>query len=128
MTFLKIEVNTEKYNIGGYDPDDSWSRDSYDGGAWVESVQLADKDGYNHWDTIEDVSVGDFVWVVLAVYSTGDSFGKDGGQCEIFLVTKNREEAYAKKEFLEQVEDYSVPWFGYFESLQEIKITGHNVE
>ncbi len=128
MTYILVEVGCESFNTGGQTDDDEWSRDSSVGDAWVDSVYLVDKAGYQVWDTIEDVELGDIVYVVLAVYGTGDSFGSDGGQHEVFLVTKDQEEAELKKLTLENTTDYSVPWNGYFEWLQEIKISSHVVQ
>lgn len=126
MAWLRVEIGGYQNNIGG-ETEDPWSRDSYDGDAWVENVYLAEKDGYNHWE-VEDAKQDDIVYAVLAVYGTGDSFGSTGGQSELFLVTKDKQEAEAKLKYLESVTDLSVPWNGYFEWLQEIKLSEHIIE
>jgi hypothetical protein len=87
---IDLEVSTHGWSTGGYDPEDSWSRDSTDG-TW--SI-----DGYRE----STGKYGDFVYVgstdlpvyVIAVgYSTGDSFGRDGGQYEILAATNDEEKA-----------------------------------
>ena len=127
MTFIKVEVNSVSENEGGFDENYKWSRDSTSGDAWVESVSVADKRAYDVWETEEEIISGDTVFVVLAVFGTGDSFGSDGGQSEVFLVTKDEQTAKDKIKYLEGVTDYSVPWNGYFEWLQEIKLSSHVV-
>jgi hypothetical protein len=127
MSFIRIDINSTYECLGGYDENDSWSRDSSSGDAEVVGVSVADKRAYDVWETKEEITNGDTVYIVLAVYGTGDSFGSDGGQSEVFLVTKDEQKAKDKIKYLEGVTDYSVPWNGYFEWLQEIKLSTHVV-
>jgi len=72
-----------------------------------------------------DVVRGQTVYIVLARYSTGDSFGNSEGHGCIVGIYKNEKDAQAiidsvsDETYYEKVEKYP-PWKGYFESLQDI--------
>lgn len=38
MTFIKFEVDAHYWSVGGYDPEDEWSRDSTDGDVSVRGA------------------------------------------------------------------------------------------
>lgn len=132
MTYLKFEVDQRSWNVGGHDPDDEWSRDSYDGEASVVSAQLAKVDGYDTLGTEHNFNVGDVCYLVWAQYSTGDTFGRDGGKYELLEVWPTREKAEERKKFYEELTDERsldvgqaigyVPWLGYFESLDYVEV------
>ncbi len=119
--YLKFSVHVHTWVTHEADSDDEWDRDSTDGVVTVTKCHLARKDGYNHLGIEFDVDVGDTIWLVWAQYSTGDSFGCDGGQYELCSVHKSKHEADAEIERLGKLNDYSVPWSGYFECLDFIK-------
>lgn len=129
-TFIKFEVNQRSWSTGGYDPEDSWSRDSTDGTVDIRGAVKVKEDGYDTLAIEKDVSVGDVVCLVWAQYSTGDSFGRDGGQYELLEVVADRAEAEGRKHHYENVkhdgtygaEGAYLPWFGYFESLDGIYV------
>lgn len=132
MVYLKFEVDQHSWNIGGHDPDDEWSRDSYDGSVSVTGVQLSKVDGYDTLGSEYNYGVGDVCYLVWAQYSTGDTFGRNGGQYELLEVLPTREEAEDRKKFYENLTDLesenvgqaigSVPWLGYFESLDFVEV------
>lgn len=150
MTTTGLKVLIDKYynNRGGYDPDDSWSRDSghYDNtfcGAYSmkSPAALAEsiKSGYIEDPDVvvgADVNVGDAVYIVWAEYGTGDSFGHDGGNVEFIAGFIDENNANECADMLRRVEDYSYtltledgsthdmhcPWVGYFESLERINV------
>lgn len=126
-------------NIGGLDPEDSWSRDSHDGDYWVRSVHLTG----GMRDEVESPEgelflVGDTVHVAYVVYTTGDTFGSDGGNSSVLVATKYIEVAGAAVEWAKSVKDYygackepwakgmeNPPypsWVGYFEHLDDVRI------
>ena len=94
---MKLYIDHDTYvdNLGGYDPDDSWSRDSTSSSHDVRSISLSEKGGY------EDIEVGDHfaefvgkrVWLVWSVSSSGDSFGHDNGHYIDFIDVFTSEEA-----------------------------------
>lgn len=132
--YIKFNVDVRTWNVGGEDPDDEWSRDSYDGEASVHGAKLVKEDGYDTLGTEHDFKVGDVCYLVWAQYSTGDTFGRDGGQYELLEVFPNREEAEARKKIYEGLTDNRsedvgqaigyVPWLGYFESLDFVAVEG----
>ena len=79
MSVIKFDVRVSTHNVGGLDPDDVWSRDSTEGSVDVVGARLEAKDGYDCLFTDKEVAPGATVWLVWAEYTTGDSFGSDGG-------------------------------------------------
>lgn len=107
------------------DPYDDWDR----GNTLTEwsfgelSTSECDNLWYERFPVDFDVKVGDILHVVVAVWSTGDSFGNDIGRCsEVFGIFRERSEAIRFKEKLENGEVEYVPWNGYFESLDYISV------
>jgi hypothetical protein len=97
---------------------------------------------------MHDLQVGDIAFLVWADWSTGDSFGHgDRSNVESFGLFKNEADAYALQDALEHakedannpswdarhkftwtssegqvVESGFLPWFGYFESLDNVYV------
>lgn len=98
----------------------------------IRGAKLVKEDGYDVMGINANVKVGDVAYLVWAQYSTGDSFGRDGGQYTLLDVALTREEAeVAKKFYDEATHDGSygakapyLPWFGYFESLDFVRVDG----
>lgn len=90
--------------------------------------------GSESFETDFDVNDGDKIYVVVAVWSTGDSFSHHSqGESEIFGVFKTEEEADNFKTYFETVstDNYYVdwggrkihlPWYGYFEHLDYVEV------
>jgi hypothetical protein len=124
ISYIKFDVAENRYSTGGYDPKDSWSRDSTDANPQVSSAQRVGEDNHDVLGIEADIQIGQVVYLVWAQYSTGDSFGNDGGQYELLEVCLTREAAEDRKEHYEGVTDFSVPWSGYFEHLDFVKVQG----
>lgn len=125
MKYLKFSVAQRFYNEGGNNSEDSWSRDSYSGDANIDDVFLSEKESCDCYPNDEQLIYGDTVHVLMAVYTTGDSFGHDGGQYEVLFASGDINKVNEKKEFYKNVTDFSVPWNGYFENLDDLKISTH---
>lgn len=126
-TYIKFDVQVETYNIGGYDPEDSWSRDSTEGSCYVTGATIVEKDGYDTLGVEEDISRGDTIYLVWAEYTTGDSFGSDGGNYELLEVFIDKQMAWDRVSYWENISDYSVPWNGYFEYLDGVRVSALEV-
>lgn len=140
---MKLYVESTKYtdNVGGYDPEDDWSRDSTSTRWSFGSVKVL-REGMREDVTIECEDFNELteVFVTVAVWSTGDSLGWDSGYCaEAFSVHKSYEDAKKAVSIMENAkgvldrpkggydlgDGYTlayVPWDGYFESLNYIEI------
>lgn len=127
MAYLKFDVEVNNWVTHEADPEDRWDRDSTDGSVEVLRCHLSREDCYNALPAAFEVKVGDTAWLVWAQYSTGDSFGRDGGQYELCGVFGSEAAAKAEEERLQKVNDYSVPWNGYFENLDFIKVQSFEV-
>lgn len=110
-----------RYSTGGYDPTDSWSRDSTDG-----SVSGAELSEHRDYDGFEVEGSGPFYAVVVG-YMTGDTFGSDFTACVPFA-SSDKEEAnkWAERVYESGVynddRSYYWPWVGYFESLRSVEV------
>lgn len=87
-----------------------------------------------------DLKAGDIAFVVVALYSTGGTFGRTEGNPSVLAVFKTAEEAIALKEFVaddyekyknRQSPDWTLnfegtevyaEWKGYFESLDAVYV------
>ena len=141
---LKIEFDRHEYITREADRDDVWDRDDTRTDWSATGIELVSRDK-DYFDVIAPfkVEIGDSLIVVYAIYSTGDSFGRDDGACkEIIDVFKSPDRAhgcvkaveatengyndYFNKEAVWIREDGSVgkldyaPWNGYFESLDGV--------
>ena len=95
-----------------------------------------------------EVSPGDNIWLVYAVYSTGDSFGHDDKNCIDFIsIHRDEETARNNAKILCKINgdefnydyqvpitmeggtklNYNPPWLGYFERLDYIDVQSFRV-
>jgi hypothetical protein len=142
MNKLYVESRSYTYSTGGYDPSDKWSRDSTSTDWEFGSVKPV-RGGAVYDITIDwdgEVDKGTKVFVTVAVWNTGDSFGNDDGYyAEAFSVHTEYDKAVKAREILEKAEGvldvsdkpydlgdgyklHYAPWKGYFESLGRIEI------
>lgn len=122
MTWLKFDVDTTTWVTREGDSEDEWDRDSTDGSVEILSCKLSDIDAYDSLPIDFSATVGDEIWLVWAKYSTGDSFGTDGGKYELCSVFQDEQSARKEEKRLEEVTDYSVPWTGFFEDLDYVTV------
>lgn len=140
-TYLSVNSSCHEYVTREGNREDPWDRDDTSCDWSFHDVSIVGSN--SSFDLIApfDLKSGDRVWVVLAVYSTGDSFGHDDRACceyiDVFLdenkaldcvraIEKtsgsrwddNTEYAskWVREDGSEGKLDY-VPWNGYFESL-----------
>lgn len=86
---------------------------------------------WESYDLDFEVGSGDTIWLVIAIWSTGDSFGYDeASSMDIMGGFKTKEEAEALADDLrgktepDYSKDYNewLPWHGYFDSLYAVKV------
>jgi hypothetical protein len=129
------------------DPEDRWDRASTYTSWRVEGVELSDSDKYQAMQVDFPVKIGDKVWALYAVYSTGDSFGHDDGR-NLELISFHKKESVARSNYETLIKrkpgdvkfsakiktdsgkqiDFYVPWDGYFESLDYLELESFKVE
>jgi hypothetical protein len=144
VTYLRVDSDKREWTTRTGDPDDRWDRDDTDASWSFNHVTIVEEK--DHWDIAVpfDIKKGDDVWVVAAIYSTGDSFGRDDRACCEYIdgfmdkfkarecrdiVDRSRkgwnDHTDKKVEWIR--EDGSegklgyVPWNGYFESLDQVE-------
>lgn len=126
------ESKTKKYSDDPYDY--SWNSDTdfealglyTDAGDWQETIELEDIDD-------PKVYVDRFFTLIVARYSTGDTFGHGTGKWDIvdcFLEDAERERTTLKylnmdkkdKALPEKYKNMYRPWDGYFERLEGFEV------
>jgi len=130
--FVEQDETFESTSDCEWDRPDTWTSWSFDNTATV-----ATEHEYDSWRNCLDFPVNDMgltnnqvVFVVVAVWSSGDSFAHDAGShAEIMGVFLNKNDA---KDFTLKLEtnnyikidgrEIHVPWDGYFESLDYISV------
>lgn len=144
--YFKVKTDGYIENIGGYDPDDEWSRDSTAGETYPVSLKEVSRNSY--FDLVVDApkDTTEF-YIVYVQYKTGDSFGRDGGQLECVSLHTDKTIAEQNKDRIQQhhstdgkkfgasqYPNFSVvlltdsgkefqvhtPWNGYFEQIDDV--------
>jgi len=145
MKNVRVSVETVSFVTEEADPDDSWDRDNTDQqitGWSAEVVDLSKDEDRYYWSESVVAEVddeADEVYVVVARYSTGDTFGNDSGQVFLADAFDDETDAY---ELLDEFKkhdgygsrkvvpfsmeykgkNYSIPWAGYFENLESLHV------
>lgn len=120
---------------GKWDNDDTYT--SWElGDVWLQK-DSAESYNYEMYELDQHADVGDIVYVVFAVWSTGDSFGSyEGAGAEVMFVSKDPDVAYFVMRTLQNATGYSekitwnngqtrpihIPWNGYFEQLNSLTV------
>jgi hypothetical protein len=144
MKYFKVLYDTYTHSVGGYDPDDEWSRDSTEGTVTVKGIKEVDEKSYS--DLFLSDGPLDKVYLLWCEYTTGDSFGRDGGQFEGVMLHRNLDaarenarrirahnegegkghgkNAYTVTLLTDEGEEFKcdTPWNGFFETLDSVNI------
>lgn len=140
MTYLKVINDCHTHSEREDREWGSWSEDTHND---VNGLQIVEEKDYYDLIADFDVKVKDFVYLVYATYSTGDSFGHGTGCIEYIAVFKTEEKAARLKKMLQKrdqgdknenkftfkyttesgkkIENHC-PWDGYFESLESVYV------
>lgn len=140
MTRIVASTEVEYWQVEPpEDSDEPYSYRGETGGRVTNVVAEVENDIRNYYGDGHgkdlDVNPGDTVYVVVVEYSTGDSFGRDGGQSKVLDIFTTAKEAADLAEratahdynkdgfgFRHNGVDYYTPWCGYFESLDSIEV------
>jgi hypothetical protein len=136
-----LNVIAEEYTeeTSDWDPDDKWSRPSTHTAWNFSGIELVNEDGYKVEEVSFDVQPGDIVHALIAIYSTGDSFGvSEDGRYEVLGIFKSADLAFKNlkginaregKDFKLKIKmeggktfERYCPWDGYFESLSRLEV------
>jgi hypothetical protein len=138
-------MDTYYENLGGYDCDDEWTRDSTAETHSITGIKEVSNNDYH--DVCTTDGDGPF-YLLYVIYDTGDSFGTDEGRFEEVLLHRDIEVAKKNKKLIEthyseyckkngfspdcwnlelstdEGESVRVcpSWIGYFESLVSVEI------
>lgn len=140
----KLHISTEVQMVNQY-----WDGEQY--GDWSEEhsyqgskVSLSDKGGQigfwsNEIETSFEAQVGDWVYPVIVIYGTGNTFGHSSGNVTVAGVYNTPEKAQEVKQaimrdaaenrngygYLQipgEPQIYPGSWKGYFERLEDVRI------
>ena len=145
-TNLYVKYSSDTYTTREANADDEWDRGNTASNYDLEYISLAAESAYSTVTYPGEVKVGEKIYLLYAVYSTGDSFGHDKDACiELISVHKNLDIARFNYETIKNNTDESYgvqielsqdngqtwkmspPWNGYLESLSYLKIAGFTV-
>lgn len=132
---MKIKINYDRHEYLTREacPEDDWDRG--DTAADI-SIHGEVADGYHDIDAPFDVEPEVVYYLVWANYNTGDSFGSDHNRVEFIDLFKTKELAEDCADIARAAGRYnyiftrengrsctqSIPWNGYFESLNSIEV------
>lgn len=140
-----IEVKDDSYreDTSEADPDDQWSRASTHTDHNIVSFKVHPESHYSDIMVPYEPERGVDYYLLYTVYSTGDSFGHDSGNCVEYIGLYTKEELHIAKENERRIEAHNcgnretklqllmpntadfrmhIPWHGYFESLDYVNI------
>ncbi len=144
--YLHLEASGYTEVTREADPDDEWGANDTSTTWSVDGITLHDRDGHRALPADFPVEAGDRVYVVYAVYSTGDTFHRaDGEYLEVISFHKSEVTAARNVAALnvrrgrdsdfKMVVEYDsgakverhCPWDGYFESLDYVTCSAFTV-
>lgn len=137
IVHIKVLHSAERHVTREADKDEPFDRDDTATDHHVSGLEIVE--GRSFWDLIVDYEVGEDrpYHLLYAVYSTGDSFGRDDGDKILFFdLYEKAEDAERAREQIEACEgtimSYTAsngtttttgcPWSGYFESLDYVRV------
>jgi hypothetical protein len=140
MTEIIVSAKTTVYTTRDRDPNDSWDQGDTEG--YVSDViARVKRDGHKteYWgDSVckqfsDNVGPGSILFAVVADYSSGSTFGRDGGHASVLDAFEDEAEALGLQAEAKRVQrsaftfnyggkEYYSSWTGYFESLNSIDV------
>jgi hypothetical protein len=106
MKTVHIYGNRSEENVGGYNPEDEWSRDSSRTHWGIRGVSDVFPARYSSFASLETNHTGT-LYALYAIHSTGDSFGHDEcSQFDIIWIFNDKEKAYAAKDLIKEHADW----------------------
>ena len=94
-TDLAVHYKTREYVTRERNPDDQWDRDDTRSEHTMQFISIAREGSWNTISYPGEVKPGDKVYLLFAVYSTGDSFGHDEDR-SVELISVHKDLNYAK--------------------------------
>jgi hypothetical protein len=147
FTNIRIIDDTHQCDTSEVDPDDNWSRADTDTSHSIEYIKIVDDKDYNDLVVPFKIDSQKNYFLLSVVYSTGNSFGHDGGQIsfielysDLELAEQNRKEIEehnhnfsdtyhsSKKNELKITNQAGKTyqcyccWIGYFERVEDVRI------
>lgn len=140
MPCIRISVETQTWETRAADPSDEW--DAGDEGGRVVDVHALylpngtpDDITYRSEDFPAIAKPGQYIFVVVVDYESGNTFGRAGGYYQVLDIFGSIDEASELAMAAERVsrndmsfqfsfkdQTYYVSWTGYFEALNEVKV------
>lgn len=141
MTKIVVSAETESWTIREANPTDQWDTGDTDGRVTDVVAYVESRAGGTYYGSSAcvdlDVKVGGTVYAVVADYSSGSTFGQDGGYAQVLDAFTTEAEAEAllaaakepstgqgfdRMSFEHGGKRYARIWDGYFESLNSLTV------
>lgn len=139
MTQVCVTTEIETWQEEGPDEDhlkgEPYSWRGATGGAVTNVIAFIEETAHPYYGDSHgkdlDVRPGDVVYAVVASYTTGDTFGREGGQAKVLDFFLDADEAERLLEAAKADNDYNFefegttyyrPWVGYFEQLDRLEV------
>lgn len=141
MPKIAVSAHTETWTAREADPDDRWDQGDTEGQVANVTAYVDTSNTHSYGESVGkelDVKIGDTVYAVVADYSSGSTFGRDGGHAQVLDVFTTEDEAAALLEAARNIPEsadfsarygfehngvhYFRSWVGYFESLNSLDI------
>ncbi len=136
MTVVEFSTSVKDYQTREPDPSDSWDIGDVDG--YVDNVTARPSDELQPYyacslgkEFPDSVGPGSTLYVVVADYTSGCTFGRTGAQGQVLDAFEDPQEAQALAEAARATTEYNftyegvtyrADWMGYFESLSSLDI------
>lgn len=139
MTQVCVTTEIETWQEEGPDADylkgEPYSWRGATGGAVTNVIAFIEADAKSYYGDSHgkdlDVRPGDVVYAVVASYTTGDTFGREGGQAKVLDFFQDPDQAERLRDVAKENEAYNfdfegetyyAPWIGYFENLDKLEV------
>lgn len=93
VTYIKIFDSGETYVTQEADPDDEWSRDSTDSTVSINGFAIKKETEWYDLIVPFKIEKEKEYFLLYVIYSTGDSFGTDGGKVQYIDLFEKEEDA-----------------------------------
>lgn len=135
-THIRVDYDERRYVTRARSPGDEWDRDDTAADISINGIEIVPEARYRDITVPFDVDINKSYILLWADYNTGDSFGHDENYVEFIDLFETIERAQAARKALENSTGYSctyvredgseistsIPWDGYFESLNELRL------
>ena len=87
--YIKVQETVLSKNLGGYDPNESYSVDSSESTHYIDGISIVDDAYFGHFKTDINVVPNKPYMLLYVIYDSGDSFSTHSGLHEYISLHEN---------------------------------------